>query len=92
MDQEYISLAKEYLAQGLKKDYPCKVFDQLWYLMYLKQLDIMNLPLTLQPTCQGHIPRWWRLVKKFRSLLDNDEFSLNPTNYGWENIDRHVYE
>ena len=90
LDNDQTRLAEEYLVQVIKKDTGCKTFDELRYSMYLKQLDIMHLPPTSHSISNGHIPRWWFIVRKLRSFLDRD-FDLEATNYGWKNIDGHLF-
>ena len=90
LDSEQISLAEEYLVNVLKSNATEKTFDQLRLNQYEKQLDILDLPPTSHSITQGHIRRWWFLTKKLNSLFDDKEFSLDPTQYGWEDKDGHL--
>ena len=90
LDTEQISLAEEYLVNVLKKNAAEKTFDELRLNQYEKQLDILDLPPTSHSITKGHIPRWWFLTKKLNSLLGDCEFSLDPTQYGWEDKDGHL--
>ena len=85
LDKEKINLAEEYLVNVLKQNAAEKTFDDLRYNQYQKKLDTIDPPPTSNSITKGHIPRWWYLVRKLSSLLDDQEFNLDPTDYGWEN-------
>ena len=87
LNRKIISQAEEYLVNVLKNNASETTFDQLRLSQYNKHLDLMDLPPDSQSIRLGHIPRWWFIVKKLRSIHDETELSLSPTDYGWIDID-----
>ena len=48
----------------------------------------MDLSTTSHSIVHGHIPIWWL---KMSGLLDEEECILNPTDFGLEDINWHLY-
>ena len=48
-----------------------------------KKESIFDLPPTSYSIVQGHIPRWFYIVKELSNLLNPDYEPLNPLAYQW---------
>ena len=72
----------------IKKNDKEYTFDEVWYNQIQQQLDVMDPSPTSHSIFHGHIPMWWI---KMSGLLDDGEFILNPTDFGLEDINWHLY-
>ena len=82
LDDSDIVKAEQYLED---QEY---TIDEVRYNQIQQQLDVMDLSTTSHSIVHGHILIWWL---KMSGLLDEEEFILNPTDFGLEDINWHLY-
>ena len=87
LDDEQIKTAEQYLV-NVSSSTKGKVstFDELRVLTYKRTGSALNLPPTSASVINGHIKRWWYLLKINSILLNPNRDSVmhNPLDYGWE--------
>ena len=87
LDEIQIKKCEEYLVKVFKLTTDCKTFDSLRSVLYKINDSIFDLPPSSYSITQGHIPRWYFLVKESSNLLNPNYHPLDPCDYQWANED-----
>ena len=68
-----------------------KTFDELRVLTWKRTSSVLELEPTSHSIIEGHIKRWWFLYKVCSDLLAMDYTHLQPTDFGWVDIEGELF-
>ena len=79
------------MVKVYKHNTVCKTFDSLRASLFKANDSIFDLPPTSHSIIQGHIPRWFFLVREQSNLLNPSYDPLDPCDYQWSVIDEELW-
>ena len=93
LDEDQLKVAEEYLVNVLSSSNGVKTFDELRVQVHKKTDSALGLPPTSYSIRNGHIRRWWYLLKESSNLLtpEHERCLLNALEYGWEDQEGDLY-
>ena len=94
LDEEQIQEAELYLVQvaaSCRSTCLAKTFDELRVITWKRTSSVLELEPTSHSIIEGHIKRWWFLYKVCSDLLDMDYTHLQPTDFGWVDIEGELF-
>ena len=83
LNEMQVRKCEEYLVKVMKLNTECKTFDSLRFMQYRNNDSIFDLPPSSFSITQGHIQRWYFLVKEFSNILNPNYEPLDPCDYQW---------
>jgi hypothetical protein len=92
---EEIQAGEQYLVKVASnsrgKNCTAITFDELRVLTWKRTSSVLELEPTSHSIREGHIRRWWYLYKVCSDLLEMNNLHLQPTAYGWEDIEGELF-
>ena len=79
--------AEKYLRKLLNVKADCETFDDLRYYLYMNRSKSMSELPPSSASLHGHLLRSFYFVRVNASLLQSPDKKLNPSQFGWQQID-----